>query len=169
MFLWPIGVKTSDWEWKFLGIENLGVIKGANRISCWFTPFFAERGGFEPPVPLGTAVFKTAVIDHSTISPDGISKRKAKNEVFARRFCDHLSAKVIHTCEICKLLRTFCGFFVLKRIEEREFGVREMERERGWMGMLECLRIRFVEDGRNASLHQLHRTDRLFHFAVVAT
>ena len=31
---------------------------------------FAEREGFEPPVPLGTAVFKTAVIDHSTISPD---------------------------------------------------------------------------------------------------
>ena len=30
---------------------------------------FAEREGFEPPVPLGTAVFKTAVIDHSTISP----------------------------------------------------------------------------------------------------
>ena len=32
--------------------------------------FIAERGGFEPPVPLSTAVFKTAVIDHSTISPD---------------------------------------------------------------------------------------------------
>ena len=29
----------------------------------------AEREGFEPPVPLSTAVFKTAVIDHSTISP----------------------------------------------------------------------------------------------------
>ena len=35
--------------------------------------------------------------------------------------------------------------------------------------MLECLRIRFVDDGRNALLDQLHRTDRLFHFAVVAT
>ena len=31
--------------------------------------FFAEREGFEPPVPLGTAVFKTAVIDHSTTFP----------------------------------------------------------------------------------------------------
>ena len=31
--------------------------------------FFAEREGFEPPVPLGTTVFKTVVIDHSTISP----------------------------------------------------------------------------------------------------
>ena len=30
---------------------------------------FAESEGFEPPVPLSTAVFKTAVIDHSTISP----------------------------------------------------------------------------------------------------
>ena len=33
---------------------------------------FAEREGFEPPVPLSTAVFKTAVIDHSTISPKKI-------------------------------------------------------------------------------------------------
>ena len=32
--------------------------------------FIAEREGFEPPVPLGTTVFKTVVIDHSTISPD---------------------------------------------------------------------------------------------------
>ena len=30
---------------------------------------FAEREGFEPPVPLSTPVFKTGVIDHSTISP----------------------------------------------------------------------------------------------------
>ena len=34
-----------------------------------FLGFFAEREGFEPPVPLGTVVFKTTVIDHSTISP----------------------------------------------------------------------------------------------------
>ena len=33
------------------------------------TLILAEREGFEPPVPLGTAVFKTAVIDRSTISP----------------------------------------------------------------------------------------------------
>ena len=31
--------------------------------------FIAEREGFEPPVPLSTTVFKTVVIDHSTISP----------------------------------------------------------------------------------------------------
>ena len=31
----------------------------------------AEREGFEPPVPLGTTVFETVVIDHSTISPIG--------------------------------------------------------------------------------------------------
>ena len=29
----------------------------------------AEREGFEPPVPLSTVVFKTTVIDHSTILP----------------------------------------------------------------------------------------------------
>ena len=33
----------------------------------------AEREGFEPPVPCGTPVFKTGVIDHSTISPDGLA------------------------------------------------------------------------------------------------
>ncbi len=32
-------------------------------------PFFAEREGFEPPVPLSTSVFKTDAIDHSAISP----------------------------------------------------------------------------------------------------
>ena len=36
-----------------------------------FWSLLAEREGFEPPVPLGTTVFKTVVIDHSTISPEG--------------------------------------------------------------------------------------------------
>ena len=31
--------------------------------------FLAEREGFEPPVPLGTLVFKTSAFDHSAISP----------------------------------------------------------------------------------------------------
>ena len=35
--------------------------------------FIAEREGFEPPVPLSTTVFKTVVIDHSTISPEVFS------------------------------------------------------------------------------------------------
>ena len=39
---------------------------------CWSVQSTkAEREGFEPPVPLGTTVFKTVVIDHSTISPEG--------------------------------------------------------------------------------------------------
>ena len=37
-----------------------------------FWSLLAEREGFEPPVPLGTTVFKTVVIDHSTISPEGV-------------------------------------------------------------------------------------------------
>ena len=40
-------------------------------LSDYLKRFSAEREGFEPPVPFGTAVFKTAVIDHSTISPEG--------------------------------------------------------------------------------------------------
>lgn len=35
----------------------------------FFQCLLAEREGFEPPVPLSTAVFKTAAIDHSAISP----------------------------------------------------------------------------------------------------
>ena len=31
--------------------------------------FIAEREECEPPVPLGTAVFKTAEIDHYNLSP----------------------------------------------------------------------------------------------------
>ena len=38
----------------------------------------AEREGFEPPVPLGTTVFKTVVIDHSTISPYSTALRKKR-------------------------------------------------------------------------------------------
>ena len=34
---------------------------------------FAEREGFEPPVPLSTPVFKTGAFDHSAISPDARS------------------------------------------------------------------------------------------------
>ena len=30
----------------------------------------AEKEGFEPPVPRGTTVFKTAAFDHSAISPE---------------------------------------------------------------------------------------------------
>ena len=31
--------------------------------------FSAEEEGFEPPVPRGTTVFKTAAFDHSATSP----------------------------------------------------------------------------------------------------
>ena len=40
----------------------------------------AEREGFEPPVPRGTPVFKTGVIDHSTISPIEILVEKLCGE-----------------------------------------------------------------------------------------
>ena len=35
---------------------------------------FAEREGFEPPVPCSTMVFKTTAFDHSAISPDALQK-----------------------------------------------------------------------------------------------
>ena len=39
--------------------------------------FIAERQGFEPRVPRGTTVFKTAAIDHSATSPKLNSFRSA--------------------------------------------------------------------------------------------
>ncbi len=39
---------------------------------------FAENEGFEPPVPLGTIVFKTTAIDHSANSPLQIYTRFLK-------------------------------------------------------------------------------------------
>ena len=47
-------------------------------LSDYLKRFSAEREGFEPPVPFGTAVFKTAVIDHSTISPKDKNSFKSK-------------------------------------------------------------------------------------------
>ena len=34
----------------------------------------AEKGGFEPPDPCRSTVFKTAAIDHSATSPLGLQK-----------------------------------------------------------------------------------------------
>ena len=79
------------------------------RIHHWNTSFLnkncnisaavlrAEREGFEPPVPLSTAVFKTAVIDHSTTSP--IILRCA--------WCFKASAKVMGFSETSKYFRNF--------------------------------------------------------------
>ena len=61
---------------------------------------FAEREGFEPPVPLGTAVFKTAVIDHSTISP-------MLSSLLAGRCALKASAKVLSFFGSAKLLQVF--------------------------------------------------------------
>ena len=68
--------------------------------------FIAEREGFEPPVPLGTTVFKTVVIDHSTISPinttvlTGLHTLKASAKVFVFFVTTKLSSvflKIIST------------------------------------------------------------------------
>jgi hypothetical protein len=68
----------------------------------------AEREGFEPPVPLGTTVFKTVVIDHSTISP---MVWRCANDAFGEPAALLTGAKVA----------VFFGrtkFFVLKSLSE---------------------------------------------------
>ena len=45
--------------------------------------FLAEREGFEPPLPFGKAVFKTAAIDHSATSPSAAAKVVLRNGVRA--------------------------------------------------------------------------------------
>ena len=51
-------------------------------------PFPAERQGFEPRVPRGTTVFKTAAIDHSATSPKLLSGKPyfLKNKFFMNKF-----------------------------------------------------------------------------------
>ena len=58
---------------------------------------FAEREGFEPPVPCGTTVFKTVAIDHSAISPLDVWKRH-----FSKA-----SAKVKSFFLLCKFFEGF--------------------------------------------------------------
>ena len=82
-----------------------------------FSLRFAEREGFEPPVPLGTPVFKTGVIDHSTISP-------CKTDRLCGLFA---SAKVGHSYVTTKCFADFFlkkgDFFVFGR-KNGDFGVR---------------------------------------------
>ena len=51
------------------GSKGKHFCKKRNPLISGFLKYLAEREGFEPPVPLSTMVFKTVVIDHSTISP----------------------------------------------------------------------------------------------------
>ena len=60
----------------------------------------AEREGFEPPVPLSTTVFKTVVIDHSTISPSVsdwllVGKAVTKSVQAERKDCSLLRRSLI--------------------------------------------------------------------------
>ena len=57
--------------------------------------FIAEREGFEPPVPLGTAVFKTAVIDHSTISPSDLGGARTLDPMIKSHLLYQLSYEVV--------------------------------------------------------------------------
>ncbi len=68
---------------------------------------FAEREGFEPPVPLGTPVFKTGVIDHSTIFPKiSVAGLKISDtRLLASRLCPLISfagAKLQRSFKSCK-------------------------------------------------------------------
>lgn len=71
--------------------------------------FIAEREGFEPPVPLSTTVFKTVVIDHSTISPLSLDWQA---------LCSKASAKVRGFNVISKFFGDFfqkkCVFLVFE-------------------------------------------------------
>ena len=66
---------------------------------------FAEREGFEPPVPLGTAVFKTAVIDHSTISPGVILHyKRLMSEMRCKGTAFFFTVQVFHVFFYKKML-----------------------------------------------------------------
>ena len=46
--------------------------------------FLAEEEGFEPPVPRGTTVFKTAAFDHSATPLYGLFLKRSANLVLNR-------------------------------------------------------------------------------------
>jgi hypothetical protein len=54
------------------GVTPGGKWRGVTRKLEVSPSTMAEREGFEPPVPCGTTVFKTAAFDHSAISPNSI-------------------------------------------------------------------------------------------------
>ena len=57
--------------------------------------FVAEREGFEPPVPRGTTVFKTAAFDHSAISPERDKSRTFfhSSKTFITNFSENTEKK----------------------------------------------------------------------------
>ena len=75
----------------------------------------ADREGFEPPVPLSTAVFKTAVIDHSTTFPNS----------FGGGLPFKSDAKVLRLFESCKL----SGIFLRKKYKNSIFAPEKAERK----------------------------------------
>ena len=60
----------------------LGIIKGVNRITCWFTPLLAEREGFEPSVRLPVQRFSRP--SRST-TPASFLKPSAKLRLFSEK------------------------------------------------------------------------------------
>lgn len=60
----------------------LGIIKGANRITCRFTPLLAEREGFEPSVRLPVQRFSRP--SRST-TPASFLKPSAKLRLFSEK------------------------------------------------------------------------------------
>ena len=58
--------------------------------------FYAEREGFEPPVPRGTTVFKTAAFDHSAIPPGAKLVKKCKRQTKILSFFDRVKKKSVN-------------------------------------------------------------------------
>ena len=57
------------------------------RLLKFLSEAFAEREGFEPPVPLSTPVFKTGAFDHSAISPQGVGSDRYSLAICCDSLC----------------------------------------------------------------------------------
>ena len=92
------GAFTKWSDWKNVRTRFAATTKrGIRKLWCLFV---AEREGFEPPVPLSTTVFKTVVIDHSTISPSVsdwllVGKAVPKSVQAERKDCSLLRRSLI--------------------------------------------------------------------------
>ena len=69
----------------------------------------AEGVGFEPTVPFGTTVFKTAALNHSAIPPN---RRLSENALFTQ-LCVMLKKLSSEVSELARLrYQTYaCGYF----------------------------------------------------------
>ena len=95
----------------------------------------AERVGFEPTVRCRTAVFKTASLNHSDISPCGHSRYAVSNAYLLYQICAVLSSPYANFSFFCNPYSSSLYFFIPFRfvsiISSIDFSVKKIVKKQG--------------------------------------